>query len=148
MKSFRAAVTGGCSTRNVELVKTLDADAVIDYTKEEITQTGEKYDLIFDVVAKRSFSLSKNLLMTEGIYVTTAFSLGLLLQQAWTSMTSRKNDAVSGEPHKEHLLVLKDLIEDGKVTSVIDRVYPLREGAETQRYKEEEHAGEKASLRS
>ena len=143
-KSFGAEVTGVCSTRNLELVKSIGADEVIDYTREDFTKTGQSYDLIYDVVGKSSFSKCKNSLEPEGIYVTTAFSLGLILQKFWTSMTSsKKMIPFLGKPSKEYLICLKDLIEAGKVTSVIDRVYPLSEIAEAHRYVEKGHAGGK-----
>jgi len=140
-KSFGAEVTGVCSTRNLELVKSLGADEVIDYTKEDFTKTGQSYDLIYDVVGKSSFSKCENSLEPEGIYVTTAFGPRLILQKFWTSMTSsKKMIPFLGKPSKEYLVSLKDLIEAGKVTSVIDRRYPLREIAEAHRYVEKGHA--------
>ena len=125
----------------MELVKSIGADEVIDYTMEDFTKKGESYDLIYDVVAKSSFSKCESSLNPEGIYVTTAFGLGLILQKFWTSMTSSKRMIpFLGKPSKEYLISLKDLIEAGKVTSVIDRRYPLREVAEAHRYVEKGHA--------
>jgi NADPH:quinone reductase-like Zn-dependent oxidoreductase len=140
-KSFGAKATGVCSTRNLELVKSIGADEVIDYTMEDFTKKGESCDLIYDVVAKSSFSKCESSLNPEGIYVTTAFGLGLILQKFWTSMTSSKRMIpFLGKPSKEYLISLKDLTEAGKVTSVIDRRYPLREVAEAHRYVEKGHA--------
>jgi NADPH:quinone reductase-like Zn-dependent oxidoreductase len=79
-KSFGAKVTGVCSTRNLDMVRAIGADQVIDYTQEDFTQTGERYDLIFDVVAKRSFSDCKRVLKPQGIYITTEFSPALALR--------------------------------------------------------------------
>ena len=140
-KSFGAEVTGVCSTRNLELVKSIGADEVIDYTKEDFTKTGQSYDLIFDVVAKSSFSKCKNSLKPEGIYVTTAFGLRPILRKFWTSMTSsKKMIPYLMKPNKEDLIFVRDLIEAGKVTSVIDRRYPLNKIAEAHRYIEKGHA--------
>jgi len=140
-KSFGTEVTGVCSTRNLELVKSIGADEVIDYTKEDFTKKGESYDLIFDVVRKSSFSKCKNSLKPEGIYVTTAFGLRPILRKLWTSMTSsKKMIPYFGKPNKEDVIFVRDLIEAGKVKSVIDRRYPLREVAEAHRYVEKGHA--------
>ncbi|MDH5451134.1 MAG: NAD(P)-dependent alcohol dehydrogenase [Candidatus Bathyarchaeota archaeon] len=140
-KSFGAYVTGVCSTRNLELVISIGADEVIDYTKEDFTRKGESYDLIFDVVAKSSFSKCKSSLKPEGIYVTTVFGLRPILRKFWTSMTSsKKTIPYFGKPNKEDVILVRDLIEAGKVKSVIDRVYPLKEVAEAHRYMEKGHA--------
>ncbi|MCP8304295.1 MAG: NAD(P)-dependent alcohol dehydrogenase [archaeon] len=140
-KSFGVEVTGVCSTRNLELVKSIGADEVIDYTKEDFTKKDQSYNLIFDVVAKNSFSKCKNALTPEGIYVTTAYGPKLLLQKYWTSMTSsKKMIPMWGKRSKEDLIFLRDLIEAGKITSVIDRVYPLNEIAEAHRYVGKGHA--------
>jgi len=140
-KSFGANVTGVCSTRNLELVKSIGADKVIDYTKEDFTKNGESYDLIFDVVAKSSFSKCKNSLKPEGIYVSTVFGLRPILRKFWTSMTSsKKMIPYLGKPSKEDIIFVRDLIEAGKVKPVIDRVYPLSEVAEAHRYMEKGHA--------
>jgi NADPH:quinone reductase-like Zn-dependent oxidoreductase len=140
-KSFGAEVTGVCSTRNLELVKSIGADEVIDYTKEDFTEKGESYDLIFDIVAKSSFSKCKSSLKSEGIYVTTVFGLRPILRKFWTSMTSsKKMIPYLGKPNMEDVIFVRGLIEAGKVTPVIDRVYPLSEVAEAHRYVEKGHA--------
>jgi NADPH:quinone reductase-like Zn-dependent oxidoreductase len=81
---FGAEVTGVCSTTNIELVKSLGADKVIDYTKEDFTQTGQTYDVIFDAVSKSSFSRCKGLLTQKGVYLSTVLGLPILLQMLWT----------------------------------------------------------------
>ena len=86
-KSFGADVTGVCSTRNLDMVRSIGADQVIDYTQEDFARSEGRYDLIFDAVRKRSFSDCKRALVPQGIYVTTAASPALLLQQQWISMT-------------------------------------------------------------
>jgi NADPH:quinone reductase-like Zn-dependent oxidoreductase len=136
---FGAEVTGVCSTTNSELVKSLGADRVIDYTKEDFTKSGRTYDIIFDTVGKTSFSRCKSSLKQNGIYLAGAG--GLLqgyVQKLWTSMIgSKKVIAGIAGPKAEDLIFLKELIETGKIQSVIDRRYPLEETAEAHRYVEQ-----------
>ena len=134
-KSFGAEVTGVCSTTNLEMVKSLGADNVIDYTKEDFTKSGQTYDLIFDTVGKTSFSRCKNLLKPKGLYVANVIGLTELVQTLWTSMTGgRKVIAVVTPERREDLIFLKELIEAGKIKPVIDRRYPLEQLAEAHRY--------------
>ena len=147
-KSFGAEVMGVCSTRNLEQAKNIGADEVIDYTVEDFTKKGESYDLIFDVVAKTSFSKCKGSLKPEGIYVSTVFGLRPILRKFWTSMTSsKKMIPYLGKPNNEDVIFIRNLIDAGKVTSVIDRVYPLSEAAEAHRYIEKGHAQGKVILK-
>ena len=136
-KHFGAEVTGVCSTPKLELVKSLGADKVIDYTKEDFTKSGEIYDIIFDTVGKSSVSRSKRSLKKEGFYLFTTFGLPKLFQILWLKMTSSKK-AFFGtlEERTEDLIFLKELIEAGKIKSVIDRRYPLEQTAEAHRYVE------------
>ena len=136
-KSFEAEVTGVCSTTNLEWVKSLGADKVIDYTKEDFTQSGETYDVIFDAVDKSSFSRCKDSLKQRGVYLTVSWPL---LQALWTSMTSSKK-IIWGMPSRgtEDLIFLKELIETGKLKSVIDRRYPLEQIVEAHRYVDKGH---------
>jgi NADPH:quinone reductase-like Zn-dependent oxidoreductase len=139
-KYFGAEVTGVCSTTNLELVKSLGADKVIDYTKEDFAKTSQTYDLIFDAVGKSSFSRCKGSLKQKGIYLSTLPTLLLYLQMLWTSRSSGKK-AIYLEPivTKEDLIFLKELIEARKLKSVIDRRYPLEQTAEAHRYVDKGH---------
>jgi len=139
-KNFGAEVTGVCSTSNLELVKSLGADKVIDYTKEDFTKSGETYDIIFDTVGKSSFSGCKRSLKQKGIYLLAIFGLSNLVGMLWLSMTSSKKVIIGTASEKpEDFLFLKELIEAGKIKSVIDRRYPFEEIAEAHRYVEKGH---------
>jgi len=141
-KSYGAEVTGVCSTSNLDMVRSIGADQVIDYTQEDFTQGEGRYDLIFDAVRKRSFSECKRALNPQGIYVVTAFSPALLLQQQWISMTGSQK-MVPMIPKKlveRDLQDLKELLEAGKLKPVIDRRYPLSEVPEALRYYGNGHA--------
>jgi len=139
-KHFGAEITGVCSTTKLELVKSLGADKLIDYTQEDFTKSGEIYDIIFDTVGKSSVLRSKRSLKKEGLYLFTTFGLPKLFPMLWLSMTSSKK-AIIGviEDRAEELIFLKELIEAGKITSVIDRRYPLEQAAEAHRYVESGH---------
>ncbi|MBN2089287.1 NAD(P)-dependent alcohol dehydrogenase [candidate division KSB1 bacterium] len=135
-RHFGAQVTGVCSTVNLELVKSLGADRVIDYTKVDFTQGGESYDLIFDtVVGKTSFLRCKAALKPKGLYLAVAGGLKELVQMIGTSITGGKK-VIFGSPteRREDLNFLKELIEAGKLKAVIDRRYPLEQTAEAHRY--------------
>jgi NADPH:quinone reductase-like Zn-dependent oxidoreductase len=139
-KHFGAEVTGVCSTTNLELVKSLGADKVIDYTKEDFTKNGETYDVIFDAVGKSSFSGCMRSLKKEGIYLQTVAAPALSVRMRWASMTSSKK-LIGGTaiPKTENLIYLKELVEAGKIRPVIDRRYPLEQTAEAHRYVEKGH---------
>jgi NADPH:quinone reductase-like Zn-dependent oxidoreductase len=146
-KCFGAEVTGVCSTTNLDMVESLGTDRVIDYTKEDFTRSGETYDVVFDAVRKSSFSRSKGSLKNNGFFLTTDMGPALMFQMLWTSMmgslpgrqTGKR--VVSGIPSNstEDLNSLKELMEAGKVKSVIDRCYPLEQIAEAHRYVEKGH---------
>ena len=142
---FGAEVTGICSTSNIEMVKSLGADAVIDYTREDFTQSGQSYDIIFDCVGKLSFSRCRPALKQEGIYLSTVISTGIMLQMLRTSMTGSKKAKIaftglrSAAEKTKDLIFLRELIEAGKVRSVIDRSYPMEQIAEAHRYVEKGH---------
>ena len=143
-KYFGTDVTGVCSTTNVELVKSLGADQVIDYTNEDFTKSGKTYDLIFDAVGKSSFSNCRNALTENGVYVTTVPSLDFMLQLILKRKRGKKAAFVApglrpaGDKAKD-LNFLKELIEAGKIRSIIDRRYPLEKVAEAHRYVETGH---------
>ncbi len=139
-KHYGAEVTGVCSSRNVELVKSLGADQVIDYTREDFAQSGETYDVIFDAVSKSSFSRCRGALKKRGVYLATLPKLTVLLQMAWTSrFGDKKVKNGAREATVEDLLFFKELIEAGKLRTVIDRRYPLEQTAEAFRYVEKGH---------
>jgi len=134
-KSFGADVTGVCSTRNLDLVRSIGADHVIDYTREDFAQKEERYDLILDSVANRPLSDYKRALSPEGSYVAVAFNLNaLILGPMMSKKGGQKVSQLSHEPNVEDLVYMKGLIEAGKVAPVIDRRFPLGEIAEAFRY--------------
>ena len=139
-KYYGAEVTGVCSTGNLELVQSLGADNVIDYTAEDYTENGQTYDVIFDAVYKTSFSHAKNSLAQKGVYATVGMGLVLMLQMLWTKMTSSRR-VISGIANvkAEDLEFLKELVEAGHLKSVIDKMYPLEEIVEAHRYVDTGH---------
>ncbi len=137
---FGAEVTGVCGTPRVEFVKSLGADKVIDYTKEDFTQNGETYDLIFDILGKSSFSGCKSSLKPNGIHLFASFKLKQILQMLWTSRSGGKKVICAIAPGSvEDLISVKELIEAGKIKAVIDRCYPMEQAAEAHRYVEQGH---------
>lgn len=144
-KSFGAEVTGVCSSKNLELVRSIGADHVIDYTKDDFTKGELKYDLIIDAVANRSFSELKRALNKNGIAVIVGYSSTLLKQVIFRgplqSLTGKKKiGLMMAKINQKDLRILKDLIEKGKIKPVIDRYYPLSETADAIRYIEKGHA--------
>lgn len=145
-KSFGADVTGVCSPRNVDMVRSIGADRVIDYTREDFTRDGHRYDLIFDVAGNRSFSDCRRALSPSGTLVMAGQSgrkkpsiLPFLTTPVLSRVVKQKLVAFIAKHSKEDLVALKELIEAGKVTPVIDRHYPLREVPEAIRYVGEGH---------
>ncbi len=147
-KSFGAEVTGVCSTRNVDMVRSIGADQVIDYTQEDFTQSGQRYDLMLDLVGNRSLSDCRRVLNPKGVYVSIGAQAGdwigplthvskVLLSSL---VGSQKMVPLLAEQTKSDLVVLQELLEAGKVTPVIDRRYTLREVPEALRYQGEGHA--------
>lgn len=141
---YGAKVTGVCSSTNLELVKSLGADQVIDYTREDFTENGRTYDIIFDAVGKRSFSGCKGSLTDEGIYLTTVPTPAIMFQALWPAKGGKKAKFVAAglRPAREKikdLVFLTKLIEAGKLKPVIDRCYPLQQIADAHRYVEKGH---------
>ena len=136
-KYFGAEVTGVCGTPRIAFVKALGADKVIDYTREDFTQNGETYDLIFDILGESSFSKCKNSLKPNGIYLLASFKMKQFFQMLWTARSDGQKVicALSSES-AEDLGLIKSLIEEGKIQSIIDRCYPLEQTADAHRYVE------------
>jgi NADPH:quinone reductase-like Zn-dependent oxidoreductase len=134
---FGAEVTGVCSTPRMDYVKSLGADKVIDYTKEDFTRNGETYDLIFDVLGRSSFSRSKNSLKPSGILLYASFKMRQLFDMLWTSRSSGKRVICAMASEKaEDLIFIKKLVEAGKIKTVIDKCFPLELTAEAHKYVE------------
>jgi NADPH:quinone reductase-like Zn-dependent oxidoreductase len=144
-KYYGADVTGVCSTANLEWVKSVGADQVIDYTRDDFTKNGKTYDIIFDTVGKCSFSACKGSLTSEGIYLATVPTPGMMLQALWPARSGGKKAKFtaaglrSAREKIKDLVFLKELIEAGKIKAVIDRCYPLEQMAEAHRYVEQGH---------
>jgi len=144
-KSFGAEVTGVCSTRNLDTARSIGADQVIDYTKEDFTKNGHHYDLILAANGYHSISAYKRALSPKGIFVLTGGSMAQLFQAMllgrWMSKAGgKKLGFMMAKPSQEDLGFLKELLEAGKVKPVIERRYPLSQVAEAVRYLEEGHA--------
>lgn len=144
-KYYGAEVTGVCSPANLEWVKSLGTDWVIDYTQEDFTENGKTYNIIFDTVGKRSFSECKGSLTDEGIYLATVPTPVIMLQASWFAKSGGKKTKFAAAglgPASEKikdLVFLTELIEAGKIKPVIDRRYPLEQMAEAHRYVEKGH---------
>jgi NADPH:quinone reductase-like Zn-dependent oxidoreductase len=145
-KSFGADVTGVCSTRNLELVRSIGADHAIDYTREDFTRSGQQYDLILDAASTHSVSDYNRALSPQGICVVVGSSsmshlFRVMIAGSWASRTGRKRiGSMLAEPNKDDMVVLKELLAAGKVTPVIDRTFPLSEAPEAIGYLEAGHA--------
>jgi NADPH:quinone reductase-like Zn-dependent oxidoreductase len=143
-KHYGAEVTGVCSFRNVDLVRSLGADQVIDYTREDFTQNGQTYDIVFDAVGKSSFSRCRNSLKKGGFYLTTVPSLAIVLQMAWTKLFGGKKAILattglrSTDKKANDLIYLHELVKSGEIRPVIDRCYPPEQMVDAHRYVETE----------
>ena len=143
-KYFGAEVPGVCSTTNLEMVKSLGADEVIDCTQEDFTKTGRTFDIIFDTVAKRSFAACKGSLTAEGVYLTTAPALEPILQTLRLTRNRKRAKFMAAGLRRarekvKDLVLLIGLIEAGKLKAVIDRCYAMEQIVEAHRYVEEGH---------
>ena len=147
-KALGAQVTAVCSTRNADIARSLGADHVIDYTREDFTQTEQRYDLLVDIPGNRSLSDCRRVLKPEGIYVLVGGSMGrwlgplpLLIKARMTSMVvSQKLITFIAQSTREDLLFLSHLLERGELTPVIDRTYPLSDASTALRYQGEKHS--------
>ncbi len=136
-KHFGAEVTGVDSANKLDVLRSIGADHVIDYAQADFTRNGETYDVIFDTVGKSSYSRSLKSLRQNGRYLLANPSLTQMFRGLWTSMVSGKRVVTgSADNRAEDLVFLKELIEAGKLTAVIDRLYPLEQTAEAHRYVE------------
>jgi NADPH:quinone reductase-like Zn-dependent oxidoreductase len=136
-KHLGANVTGVCGTLRLEFVKSLGADKVIDYTREDFTTSGETFDLIFDVLGKSSFARCKGSLKENGRYLLASFKMKQLLQMLWTKIRGGKRVICAIAPEStEDLIAVKELIEAGKIKAVIDKRFPLEQAAEAHSYVE------------
>jgi NADPH:quinone reductase-like Zn-dependent oxidoreductase len=147
-KALGAEVTGVCSTRNLELVRSIGADHVVDYTVDDFTRNGQQYDLILDTVGNRSFRDLRRATTAKGTIVVAGGGGGKLFGPitqivralVLSPLVSQSVRVVMGNVGKDDLVFLKGLVDEGKVTPVIDRTYPLSETAEAVRYLEARHA--------
>lgn len=139
-KHFGAEVTGVCSTANLDLVRSLGADHVIDYTREDYAENGKTYDLILDTVGKTSFAHCKGSLTPHGIYLPVAGGIQEYLQRVWTAMSRGKRVRCSvAQESGDDLAFIRDVVEAGKYRPAIDRTYPLEQVAEAHAYAEKGH---------
>lgn len=156
-KAFGAEVTGVCSARNAQQVLGLGADRVIDYTRDDFTTGRDRYDLVFDLVGNRSLTELRRVLSPTGALVLSGGGvfeggsvfgpMGLILKgQLLSRFSGRRIHVLTAEPRRENLATLRELAENGGVTPVVERTYPLAEAARALRYVEEEHARAKVVL--
>jgi NADPH:quinone reductase-like Zn-dependent oxidoreductase len=139
-KYFGAEVTGVCSTSNIELVKSIGADKVIDYTKDDFSKNGEIYDVIFDTVGKSSISDCMGSLQKEGYYLQAVATPVTSLKMRWATIrNSQKLLGGTAVPKAENLIFLKELAEMGNIKPVIDRTYPIEQIVDAHRYVDKGH---------
>ncbi len=156
-KSFGAEVSGVCSTRNMDLVRSIGADHVIDYTQEDFTRNGRRYDVVFDLVGNRSLTECRRALTPAGTLVLSGGGvsnggsfvgpIGLIVRgQLLSRFVRHRVIVLEAKPSRDNLAALRELVEAGMVTPVIERTYPLSEAPEAIRYLETEHARAKLVL--
>ncbi|MFB6614357.1 NAD(P)-dependent alcohol dehydrogenase [Streptomyces sp. NPDC056367] len=156
-KALGAEVTGVCSTRNVDLVRSLGADHVVDYKQEDFTRTGLRYDLVLDLVGNRTLADQRRALTPTGCLVLSGGGvseggslfgpMGLLIRGTLMSRFGNlRIHVLTAKPSADNLAALRELVERGAVTPAVDRAYPLSEGAEAIRYLEVEHASAKVVI--
>jgi NADPH:quinone reductase-like Zn-dependent oxidoreductase len=137
-KHLGAEVTGVCGAPRLDFVRSLGADKVVDYTQEDFTQNGETYDLIFDILGKRSFAQLKPSLTPNGIYLLASYKMKAIFQMLWTALTRRKQKIICAfaEETAQDLVLVGELAEAGQIKAIIDRCFPLEQAAEAHRYAE------------
>jgi NADPH:quinone reductase-like Zn-dependent oxidoreductase len=139
-RSFGAEVTGVCSTAKMDLVRSLGADNVVDYTQEDVTMNNQKYDLILDTAAHRSVSDYKRILNPDGVYVLVGGSISRIFQLMFKSKTGVKNiGTMVASINQKDLLFLAELLKSGKIKSIIDKRFPLADTPKALQYFEEGH---------
>lgn len=139
-KHYGAEVTAVCSTRKVDMVKSLGADKIIDYTQQDFTQNNKTYDIIFDTVGKTTFSGCKHILNPQGLYLSGAGGLREMLQSLTTALRGdKKVKAGPSSERQEDLVAIKALVEAGKLKPIIDRYYSLEQIVEAHRYVDQGH---------
>ena len=157
-KVFDADVTGVCSARNVDLVRSAGADQVVDYSRDDFTRGDQRYDVIFDLVGNRTLTELRRVLTPEGTLILSGggvFSggsffgpIGLIIRgQALSRFVRQRVHVFTAAQRRENLVALRELAESGQLTPIIDRTYPLSEAAEAIRYIEDEHARAKVVIR-
>jgi NADPH:quinone reductase-like Zn-dependent oxidoreductase len=129
-------VTGVCSTPRLEYVRALGADKVIDYTREDFTKNGERYDVVFDILGRTSFSQVKASLSPRGVYLLASYKMKAVFQMVWTSLTRSRKKVICAfaEEKTQDLYYVRELAEKGQIKTIIDRCFPLAQTAEAHRY--------------
>jgi NADPH:quinone reductase-like Zn-dependent oxidoreductase len=145
-KAMGAVVTGVCSSANADFVKSLGADKVIDYTKENFTKTKEQYNTVFDAVAKSSFGRCKKIIVPGGKYVSTLPNNGLLITQAFNFMRRTKAHFIMAKPSGNDLLIIADFMKQGLIKPVVQQAFLLQDGAKAHRLIETERVRGKLVL--
>ena len=144
-KNFGAKITGVCGTKNIEMVRTLGADHVIDYTQTDFTKNGQTYDIIYDTVGESSFSKCKNSLTEKGCYISPVLGFPLLLQMIFTSIFGSKKALFSAtgtlpvSTIRTFLQEIKELMKTNQMKSIIDRRYSLEQTSDAHRYIDKGH---------
>lgn len=140
VRQFEAEITGVCGDASTGFVKSIGANKIIDYRKEDFTENGETYDLIFDVLGRGTFSKYKSSLTQNGVYFSVSFKTLKLLQMLWTAFTGGKKVLCAlAKPNQEDLISIKNLIDAGRFRSMIDKSFTLEQAAEAHRYVESGH---------
>lgn len=133
-KAFNTRVTATCSDKNIDFVRSLGADTVIDYRKDDFTRMNARFDIVFDAVATTNYTQSSGVLSKKGIYVTTVPNVNVLIHQITNAFRSRKSYGMLAKPGGKDLSVLATMIKEGRVKAVIDKSYSLAQASEAHKY--------------